>query len=145
MSIEKIKDLHARLGGLLADPQPGLMTWMTMLSDVLTELGRFDGKGGGTKPKFEVFNGNPKTTCHWCGLPRDAHNGPRPVALGRCTGFAPRMSDDAAQAVRHALRDLLWLVERGKFPTWTTENDKAYEAAKAAYALAEGGGEWIES
>lgn len=38
MSIEELKQHSDRLHGLMADPQPGLMTWNQMLSQVLLAL-----------------------------------------------------------------------------------------------------------
>lgn len=36
-----------------------------------------------------------KAECRNCGMPRDAHWGPQPVAQGLCTGFAPKENPDA--------------------------------------------------
>lgn len=41
---------------------------------------------------------NPKERCAACGMPRNAHWGPRPICAGRCTGFESSATERARAA-----------------------------------------------
>lgn len=43
--IDELRRLHRTLGVLLDDPQPGLLTWKKMLSEILLEMACYAGVG----------------------------------------------------------------------------------------------------
>lgn len=43
--LDRLKDLHQQLGGLLDPPHPGLLTWQAALWDVLFEMADYAGDG----------------------------------------------------------------------------------------------------
>lgn len=43
-NLDKLKELNRRLTALLADPQPGFMSWQGFLHEVLTEIASFVGR-----------------------------------------------------------------------------------------------------
>lgn len=56
-----------------------------------------------TATALSAGNPNPKERCAACGMPRDAHWGPRPICAGRCTGF----ESSATERVRAAAPAML--------------------------------------
>lgn len=42
--IEELKELNRKLGMLLDDPHPGLMTWRSFLHEYLSEMSKFSGE-----------------------------------------------------------------------------------------------------
>jgi hypothetical protein len=43
--IDRLRELHRKLGVLLADPEPGLLSWRACLSETLLEMAAFAGGG----------------------------------------------------------------------------------------------------
>jgi hypothetical protein len=96
-----------------------------------------------------IFNGNQKTTCRCCGLPRDAHSGSPPLASGRCSGFLPKITEDAAYLLLRACHLALERLEKKantcRNQDWKSSDQQAFDQCKNAIEVAEGGGKWIEA
>jgi hypothetical protein len=60
--IGHLKELHEKLGKMLDDPQPGLFSWQTALSEVLMEMADYAGHGMLSeivkKPEFLKLSGH---------------------------------------------------------------------------------------